>query len=170
MERGATISPDGVFRYELWRIWRPDLLMLCWIMLNPSTADADIDDQTIMTIMAISRARGYGGIMVVNLFAYRATKPRELELAGYPEGPGNDLFILTAVSRCKNTVFAWGANAPEARVRKLLKGWSWGTPLRLDSLKTANGMPRHPLYHKHDTRLIECRFPEDWCEVVSVAP
>lgn len=167
MVSGANFSPCGVYRYLLWRVWGHFKPRLLWVMLNPSTADEMLDDQTIKTIVAIARLRGYGGVEVVNLFAYRATNPADLKAAGWLVGPENDAWIFTAVRRTMavhggRVVFAWGAHAPEWRVRQLLKGWDYGTPFRLDSKKTTNGNPRHPLYHKHDTQLIDCRFPEDF--------
>jgi hypothetical protein len=69
---------------------------LCWVLLNPSTADDRRDDPTIRRCLGFARSLGYGGIHVVNLFAFRATCPRQLRAADDPVGPDNDGFILRA--------------------------------------------------------------------------
>src|SRR5438552_14460864 len=71
----AEISPCGTWRYGLGRGWDPALPVLGWIMLNPSTADAKINDQTIRRVMTISRAAGYGAAWVANLFALPSPSP-----------------------------------------------------------------------------------------------
>ena len=72
----AGISECGCYRYWLTRTWNPRRATLCWVLLNPSTADADRDDPTIRRCQGFARSWGYGGIVVVNLFAYRATDCR----------------------------------------------------------------------------------------------
>jgi hypothetical protein len=64
-----------VYRYELRRVWDAQLGLACWVMLNPSTADANEDDPTIRRCVNFARTWGYGGIVVRNLFALRATDP-----------------------------------------------------------------------------------------------
>src|SRR5579872_6884139 len=81
MERDAVISDCGKYRYLLRRAWdhvRPRVL---FVMLNPSTADANVDDATIRSCVRLSRQLGYGSFEDVNLYGHRATKPAELEIA-----------------------------------------------------------------------------------------
>lgn len=78
MDRGAILSPCGVYRYALWRIWDKTLPKVTWIMLNPSTADAEHDDPTIRKCIGFSKQFGYGGFTVLNLFSRRATDPDDL--------------------------------------------------------------------------------------------
>ena len=110
----AEISRDGVYRYRLTRRWETDdrASMLRWIMLNPSTADASLDDPTIRRCMGFARAWGYGGIVVHNLYALRATDPRQLRDHPDPVGPVNDSYI--AGWRVP-TICAWGAHADSGR-------------------------------------------------------
>jgi len=89
LQRGAVISPCGLYRYSLTRTWSA-ALPLPFVMLNPSTADADIDDPTIRRCMAFARREHAGGIIVANVFAYRATSPADLWKATDPFGPWND--------------------------------------------------------------------------------
>jgi hypothetical protein len=105
----ADLSPCGTYRYLLGRrIGGGDRVGL-WVMLNPSTADANEDDATIRRCIGFARREGCGLLEVVNLFAYRATDPAALRLADDPVGPANDHFISKAVERAALVVVAWGA-------------------------------------------------------------
>ena len=64
-------------------------------MLNPSTADGETDDATIRVCRGRALRMGYGGIIVVNLFAYRATSPDNMECAADPFGPDNEVKPVT---------------------------------------------------------------------------
>lgn len=146
---------DGPYMYRLWRIWDRDLPMVCWVMLNPSTADETEDDPTIKKVMKFSRAWGYGGVVVVNLFAYRATDPSELIAATKKGvdvvGTFNDQHIMIAMHMCpKLTIAAWGAHGnvlgQASHVLKFCREALGGERL-LHSLKVnADGTPSHPLY------------------------
>lgn len=116
-------------------------------MLNPSTADAIVDDPTIYRCMQFSYLWGYGGIVVVNIFAFRTPHPSVLRTAAEPVGAHNDRYILDARSRTAGLVLAWGNHGNllerSAAVRKLLgRGrkpvWCLGV--------TKSGEPHHPLY------------------------
>ena len=76
-KKSAIISDDKKYRYELRRIWKPKSQLVCWVMLNPSIADANFDDPTIRRCMGYTMRWGCGGIIVVNLFALRATDSKE---------------------------------------------------------------------------------------------
>lgn len=146
MVRTALMSPCGLFRLSLTRTWNAALPRLVFIMLNPSKADASVDDPTVRRCIGFAMALGYGSIEIVNLFAYRATNPIDLKRAGYPVGEGNDAAILRAVSRAGGVICAWGANARAlpraAEVLELIELWC--EPMAL--AWTADGVPKHPLY------------------------
>lgn len=145
MRTGATISDCGRFRYRLWRKWGESAPLL-FIMLNPSTADADKDDTTIRRCVGFARSHGFGELEVVNLFAYRTTDPKELRRAGYPVGPENDDHIAAAVGGSAVVCVAWGANvhglARPAEVLELLRRLGV-SPHCLRT--TRGGYPQHPL-------------------------
>lgn len=155
---GAEVSACGLYRYRLWRAWAPGPRML-WVMLNPSTADGTVDDPTIRKCVGFAKRNEFPGIEVVNLFAWRATDPRELRVAEEPVGPDNDAAILTCVDAAAVVVFAWGGFqwpkvAPRARVVADM--------IRLRSSKvphcfryTGNGAPRHPLMLGYAAKLEE---------------
>ena len=92
-EAGALLSSCGTYRYRLWRYWHTEREPLIFIMLNPSTADAMQDDPTIRKCIGFAKRLGFGGIEVVNLFAYRATDPRDLRANGYQVGPDDFVAI-----------------------------------------------------------------------------
>lgn len=76
MIRSAVFSPCGTYRYELRRTWESSLPILVTIGLNPSTADGYGDDPTIRKEIGFASRWGYGGIVKVNMFAFRSTDPR----------------------------------------------------------------------------------------------
>ena len=148
---GAIVSPCGLYRYRLWRRWGDGSLnALTFIMLNPSTADGEQDDPTIRKCVGFADRAGYKGIEILNLFAYRATKPADLKAAGYPVGPDNDVHIRAVLDCYSGVVVAWGANAATGpgrdRVRQVMGILSEYSDRPPKALKlTANGVPWHPL-------------------------
>ncbi len=154
MRKNAELSEDKKFRYYLERQWDESLKTVCFIMLNPSTADADNDDPTIRRCIAFAKAWGYGGLIVVNLFAFRSTDPRYLAVAEDPIGPENIANLIRGHTRSALTVCAWG-NSPV--IKKLQKRFPDYLPLKnfigLFYLDLAiDGTPKHPLYLKGDLK------------------
>ena len=151
IEYDAELSECGEYRYRLSRVWDTRKKPLTFIMLNPSTADAEVDDPTIRRCMGFAEREKAGGIVVVNLYGYRATKPLDLFQATDPIGPANDRALTRAAREAKSIICAWGANAPRNRVayvRALLDRH------QLHCLGvTQGGAPRHPLYLKRDQPL-----------------
>ena len=116
-------------------------------MLNPSTADERVLDPTIRRCMGFARAWGFGGIDVVNLFAWRSTDPAALARVADPIGPDNDETIADALRQAALAVAAWGCD-PMTRTRSVaIKGLAARVRVPLWCLGvTKNGHPRHPLY------------------------
>jgi len=114
-----------------------------FIGLNPSIADATIDDPTIRRCIGFAKAWGYSGLMMTNLFAWRATEPRNMLAAENPVGPDNDRILSVAHDKAALTVAAWGVHGSHldrnTAVRALLSRLHY---LRL----TKDGHPGHPLY------------------------
>jgi hypothetical protein len=160
IDRDAVISDDGRYRYMLRRCWDPAVWSLPFVMLNPSTADAEQDDPTIRRCIGFARREGYGGIVVVNLFAYRATDPRDLwdaAAAGIGiEGPDNRywhrLILGAAADNGVPVVGAWGAIGRHVADSVLDVRELAGAQLRCLG-RTKNGQPRHPLYVRGDQPL-----------------
>jgi hypothetical protein len=133
------------YRFLLSRNWDPARASVTFIMLNPSTADEVGDDPTIRRCCGLARAWGFGGLEVVNLFALRATRPRELLAAGDPVGDGNDRAIIEAVGRASLTVAAWGNHGGHRDRAAQVLGLLAGRAVHTLGL-TRQGQPRHPLY------------------------
>lgn len=157
MESGAIISDCGLYRYALWRRWGEDR-PLVFVMLNPSTADAALDDPTIRRCIGFGQTLGFGGIEVVNLFAYRATKPDDLRRAGWPVGPNNDDWITAAAEHAAETggaiCCAWGANADRLSRPRTVLDMIRAAGIEPQCLeRTASGAPSHPLYLPGATQL-----------------
>ena len=87
MERSANFSRCRRYRYALWRRWAPGDDYVLLVGLNPSTADHRRDDPTIRRCIGFARDWGYSGLCVANLFAFRATYPRDLFAADDPVAP-----------------------------------------------------------------------------------
>ncbi len=154
MRRGARFSADGRYRYRLWRRWDRALPVVAFCLLNPSTADARRDDPTIRRCIGFARTWGFGGVEVVNLFALRATDPRQLRRAQDPVGPRNDRAIRSAARRAAVVVLGWGAH-PVARRRAGVAALRLGGARLVTLGRTRGGAPRHPLYLRADTRPID---------------
>ena len=149
----------GPYRYRLWRQWRHGSKFLLWVMLNPSTADADVDDPTIRRCIEFSRRDGFDGLRVCNLFAWRATKPVVLRSLTDPVGEANDIMILSEAAGSISVVAAWG------RVHRVLQPRA-DAVLHMLSLdghavqclgRNADDSPRHPLYLAKSTPFVGYR-------------
>lgn len=151
-DSGSWLSDDGLYRYRLWRRWDESKPDMGWIMLNPSTADAEVDDPTIRRCIGFARREGCGGIQVVNLYALRCTKPKHLLDHPEPEGEENRMAWAEALYEGTDPVVAaWGAfDHPAMPPSLALQGLALST---LCLGRTKHGHPRHPLYVHADTPL-----------------
>lgn len=125
-------------------------------MLNPSTADSNIDDPTIRRCMNFAKNWGYGAIAVYNLYSYRSTDPRQLinahknniEISDWK----NSAYIQQLRDSGKDVVFAWGNFKPlNKNMYEIIEMF----PNAFCISKTKNGSPAHPLYLKKDLPLIK---------------
>lgn len=145
VDRWAEISDDGLYRYRLGRRWDASLPECVFIMLNPSIANASQDDPTIRRCISFAKSLGCGSLLVGNLYAFRATDPRDLFRAGEPTGGArNDAALTELFARGATTVAAWGAHAKPERVAEVLRLPGADRLTALATTKT--GAPRHPLY------------------------
>jgi hypothetical protein len=154
VERHAWIAGGGRYRYELERRWGPGE-PLVWVMLNPSTADAFQDDPTIRRIVRFTVDACHNALLVVNLYALRATDPALMLSDPNRVGPLNDKVLARARHRGP-IVAAWGAGAQPARVFDVLEGPLAGVHVSCLGT-TKKGHPRHPLYVPADQPLTPYR-------------
>ena len=121
-----------------------------FIGLNPSTANEGKNDPTIRRVIQFANNWGYGGVYMMNLFAYITAYPIELKKCNDPIGMNN--WHLNDISKkCKDVLFCWG-NFKEAKERgnEISNWFTFAYCLG----KNANGTPKHPLYIKSDTKPI----------------
>ncbi len=157
VHKDAVLSEDGRYRYLLSRRWGDGPTVL-FAMLNPSTADADVDDPTIRRCMGFARTWGFHGIYVWNIYAYRATDPNKLDRVLDPVGVGIEVPLCGVLENpacgVARIVAAWGAKPNRGkytwRERSVLYGALWERDIHVLGLTKA-GHPRHPLYVKGDT-------------------
>ena len=147
---GAQISRDGCYRYALWREWSGVGRKVCVIGLNPSTADGETDDRTIGRCVDFAKDWGGLGLLMMNLYAFRATKPPDMLAADDPIGPQCDRWLRYHTRNVDIIVAAWGGDADEARGLEVCK--MLNKPLYCLGTTLA-GAPRHPLYLKKTTKL-----------------
>lgn len=141
----AIFSPCRRYRYLLWRRWAENWSAnyVMFIGLNPSTADEARDDPTIRRCVKFAQAWGYSGLCMTNLFAYRATDPKEMLSSADPVGVENDQYLLEYAAKAEVIVAAWGSHGThkgrDIDIRKMLP--------KLYCLKlTKSGIPSHPRY------------------------
>lgn len=164
MHRDAVITKGGKYRYTLSRWWKTgERGMILWVMLNPSTADGLKDDATIRRVISFSQLWGFEAAVVVNLYAWRATKPKNLWVAKAQGndiiGPKNDKWIRKEVYHAQRIICAWGGNADfhrPAEVWPLLSShkkriWTLG--------HTTSGQPLHPLRLASNTEPLKWEGP-----------
>ena len=147
--RKAILSPCQQYRYILWRTWSAEPQSpIVFVGLNPSTADGEQDDPTIRRCMSFAKSFGYSSLLMLNIYAFRATNPKALKHALDPVGPDNN-YVLNNMYLKSKTVACWGTNVPEDMEKRILSiprdWWCLG--------QTKAGHPKHPLYLKQSTQL-----------------
>jgi hypothetical protein len=155
----AILSPCGRYRYTLSRGPFTGLLptepagrTVMFLMLNPSTADAEVDDPTIRRCIGFAKAWRFERMTVGNLFAWRATDPAELRTCPSPVGPANSMHLADMMGEAEIVIAAWGAASkvppkligPRVAAAREL-AMSAGKPLHCIR-RTQGGQPEHPLY------------------------
>lgn len=144
-ETGAIFDATRTYRYLLWRSWS-DAPRIGFVMLNPNRADATMDDPTIRRCIGFAKAWGYGGLEVVNLFAYRTKTPQILKQVAHPIGAENDRYLIDLPARVELILLAWG-NWGQFMQRDRAVMQLFSNQANLYTLGfTKRGQPRHPLY------------------------
>lgn len=157
----ANISECGTYRYRLKRAVSVALgpKVIAYFGINPSTADASIDDATIRKLKVFTAKAGGASLIVGNVFALRATNVSELGIAIDPRGPHNDAWLNAIIREADVLVPMWG-NTSKVPVR--LRGqFNHVTAMLRESNKplltfglTKHGHPGHPLMLAYTTSLV----------------
>ena len=174
MPEGACFSPCRTWRYTLWRRWSDkgsterfdhDVLfdetqqmpeenlrrMVAFIGLNPSTADEHRNDPTITRCINFAKAWGYDGMAMLNLFAFRATDPRDMKKMATPVGPLNDAAIEYSLKTFGKVVACWGNHGKFKDRSDFIRRRASDHCIEKFGL-TKLGEPQHPLYLSADTK------------------
>ena len=151
-DRSAIFSDCRKYRYELWRWWDRSKPYVVFIGLNPSTADEINNDPTVTRCISFAQSWNYGGLCMMNLFAFRATKPGDMKACLYPIGPDNDEHLIMVTDKAGIIVAAWGIHGnhkkrDEEVMYFISDMYCLGT--------TKHGYPCHPLFLRKDTHLVE---------------
>ncbi len=146
----ARFSVNYLYRITLTRSWRPDLPPVCFVMLNPSTADAFKVDPTVNRCIDFAVRWGHGSLRVVNLFSLRATDPAVMLCTANPVDPaganGLNDYAIRAMTQEARVIVAWGVHGGH-RDRDLVVRSSALSGHTVECLGTTkDGHPRHPLY------------------------
>lgn len=152
---GAVLSECGKYRYWLDRQCEGEGATAV-IMVNPSTADADMDDATIRKLRGFGNRNCWGRLIVGNLYAYRATDVRELSWQDDPVGPDNDYWLAQIAGTVDRVIYAWG---PVSKQPKAYRGLRWPKVMGLfadvDAFSIGGpakcGSPKHPLMLPYDS-------------------
>lgn len=148
-KREAVFSPCRKYRYHLSQIWDDKKPPMLWLMLNPSTADEVQNDPTVERCERRARMWGYGGSEVFNIFAYRATDPKDMRAHRDPIGPDNDEWIRKFARRSVRSigVCGWGEHGAHLGRGKAVMKILQEESAIVHALKVnASGHPKHPLY------------------------
>ncbi len=171
IEKSAAIDSSGVYRFLLQRVVPPSKRRILWVMLNPSTADAFKDDNTIRKIVGFSTRAEYGEITVANLFALRSKEPKDLQRAidagRDPIGnPQCDDYLRDQAERADLVVCAWGGNGwlldrdiavaglLEKHHKKPLHALGFTSPGPLGGKARKRQQPIHPLYQPNNAPFV----------------
>lgn len=147
---GAQFSECERYRYRLWRAWGTGPRVL-FLMLNPSTADEAKLDPTVRRCYGYAQDWGYDGVEVCNIFAYRATDPKDMKAQADPIGPMNDPTLIAAAKSIDaeggRIICAWGQHGKYRQRSKRVRALMYENTVPLHYLRMSeNGEPSHPLY------------------------
>lgn len=151
MIKGAVL--DGKRRYRLWRIWEQEKPLLLYILLNPSHANADVDDRTVVRLIQFTKNGGYGGFYLGNIHSFVTPNPKNLIHHLIPDDKANIGHLKAMERKCEKVVLGWGnsGKAPHWIKSMISQPYCFGT--------NQNGSPKHPLYLPYKTPLIPFKYP-----------
>lgn len=161
----SEFNADRTHRIALPRRWAEGGTYVLWVLLNPSQADRNRDqnDLTVSKCEGFSRRWGHSALWVVNLFSVIATDPAELDnhtllTACLPEA---HIRLCQLAAGAAEVVAGWGSSIPGhliARVNVVRAALQEATEAPIRCLGTTNGgHPRHPSRLGYDTERVAFR-------------
>jgi hypothetical protein len=167
MRRTAEISACGRYRHWLERQWDRALPVLVVCMLNPSTADDQIEDPTLRELIRFAKLWGYGGLIIVNLYAWRSSSPALMRAAAdrsdnLNHRRGREAMISAMTMGRGQLLVAWGNDGDfEGEASRFAEFAADQVGCELICLGTTqSGAPKHPMARgKH-------RIPRDQQPIV----
>jgi len=154
LESSADISDDGLYRYALYRRLSMGERTVLFVGLNPSTADASVDDPTIRRCAGFARAWGFDWLYMGNLMAWRATDPKQLPADDLTAaGARNQEALTWMMQRAEVVVAAWGQHKLHGYAQQLARK-VLALPHAHCLGQTKDGSPKHPLYLRSATPLV----------------
>lgn len=166
MNKSAFLSKDNQYRYMLKREWRNDGTLFAFFGVNPSTANAHIDDATVRKWIGFTKRNEGRGFLVGNVFAYRSTNVKALADVDDPVG-GEEAYnwLDVIIERADVLVPCWGniekvpnrlqIHFPNLMRRMLISK----KPIKTFGY-TKGGHPKHPLFLPYSTELVT--YPEQF--------
>lgn len=146
LEKSADMSGDGLYRYSLSRRLSMGENAVLFVGLNPSTADATVDDPTVRRCAGFAQLWGFSWFFMGNLNAWRSTDPKKLPKMGFlAVGPGNRGALKWLMCRAELVVAAWGSH-PLNNYALDLAAMILREPHTRCLGKNKDGAPKHPLY------------------------
>lgn len=157
-------SNDKKFRFLLEEYWGSEDTCIVFMMLNPSKADLDRDDNTSSWCKAFAKKKGVGGVILVNLFPVRSTDPKLIPQTR--EGALGDketqrltfVYLNSALMAAKNSkmfnrevICAWGDHGDHLGRADEMLDFLIKNKIKPMALKrNASGHPAHPRGLSHD--------------------
>ena len=158
----AIISECGLYRYRLDRdcgLPFEGSKVFAYFGINPSTADATLDDATVRKWRGFTMRNGGHRFIVGNAFAYRSTDPKALYHVADPAGPENLAHLKQIIAEADVLVPCWGGlskvlKSQQSRLRTVLYMLTASGKPVLHFGTTQCGQPKHPLMLGYETPLL----------------
>ena len=155
----AVLSDCGLYRYRLERSVAESGPVYAFFGVNPSTADAAVDDATVRKWRGFVTRWGGSRFIVGNVFAYRSTDVKALATAADPIGRLNNDHLKRIIEEADILVPCWGDQTKVPAELRMHFHWmrqvlaEAGKPVQSFGL-SKGGFPMHPLMLGYDTRLV----------------
>lgn len=160
IESKVLLSDDEKYRYLLTKEWDKNKRKATVVMLNPSTADMLINDRTIMNVTNFLINNNYGAVSIVNLFAYRATKPEDLSNKDNEQESLNSKYLIESFKDADSIIIGWVRDKKKyikkkREVEKILAKYSYKVKCFKDHTGTKL---RHPRDMNSNWKLVDYEF------------